>query len=51
MTPLQIAQAYAALANGGRAMTPTFVKGQRSEPAQVRRPEIAREVRAHDARP
>ena len=30
VTPLQIAQAYAAIANGGRLIAPTFVKGQRN---------------------
>jgi cell division protein FtsI (penicillin-binding protein 3) len=34
-TPLQIARAYAILGNHGRAVTPTFVKGQRSAPVQV----------------
>ena len=43
-TPLQIAHAYATLGNGGRAIAPTFVKGQRNEPVQVLSPEIAREV-------
>ena len=31
VTPLQIAHAYAAIGNGGRLITPTFVKGQRDE--------------------
>ena len=43
-TPLQIAQAYAALANGGRLIAPTFVKGQRNPPTQALQPEIAHEV-------
>lgn len=48
-TPLQIARAYAALANGGRLITPTFVKGRsnESEPVeaeQVLDPAIAHEV-------
>jgi cell division protein FtsI (penicillin-binding protein 3) len=44
VTPLQVARAYAALADGGRMLTPTFVKGQVSEPKQVLDPGIAREV-------
>jgi cell division protein FtsI (penicillin-binding protein 3) len=44
VTPLQIAHAYATLGNGGRAMTPTFVKGQHNEPEQVLAPAIAREI-------
>jgi cell division protein FtsI (penicillin-binding protein 3) len=43
-TPLQIAHAYATIANGGNAIAPTFVKGQRNEPVQVITPEIARQV-------
>ncbi len=43
-TPLQIAHAYATLGNGGRAIAPTFIKGQRNESRQVLSPEIAREV-------
>ena len=34
-TPLQIARAYATLANHGRAVRPTLVKGQHEEPEQV----------------
>ncbi|MFC0676948.1 peptidoglycan D,D-transpeptidase FtsI family protein [Lysobacter korlensis] len=45
-TPLQIAMAYAALANGGRLLTPTFVKGERSEERQVLDPAIAAHVMA-----
>ncbi len=44
VTPLQIAQAYAALGNGGQVIQPTFVKGQRNEAQQVVDPEVAREV-------
>jgi cell division protein FtsI (penicillin-binding protein 3) len=43
-TPLQIAQAYAAIGNGGRLIAPTFVKGQRNEARQVMDPVIASEV-------
>ena len=44
VTPLQIAHAYAALANGGVMITPTFVKGQSSPSKQVLDPTIAHEV-------
>lgn len=44
VTPLQVAHAYATLANGGRAIQPTFVKGERNEPQQVLEPQIAAEV-------
>ena len=44
VTPLQVAHAYATLANGGRAIQPTFVKGERNEPKQVLDPAIATEV-------
>ncbi|WP_313493127.1 penicillin-binding protein 2 [Stenotrophomonas sp.] len=44
VTPLQIAQAYSALANGGQVIQPTFIKGQRNEARQVIDPEVAREV-------
>ncbi len=45
-TPLQIAQAYAALGNGGKLIAPTFAKGERAnhEPRQVLDPLIAGEV-------
>jgi cell division protein FtsI (penicillin-binding protein 3) len=43
-TPLQMAMAYAALANGGRLLTPTFVKGERKEERQVLDPAIAAQV-------
>ncbi len=44
VTPLQIAQAYSALANGGRVIQPTFVKGQHSEAREVIDPAVAQEV-------
>ncbi|WP_045728553.1 penicillin-binding transpeptidase domain-containing protein [Xanthomonas sp. GPE 39] len=44
VTPLQIARAYCALGNGGRLVTPTFVKGQHEETKQVLDPAIAKEV-------
>lgn len=43
-TPIQIAMAYAALANGGRLLTPTFVKGGKVESKQVIEPEVAAQV-------
>ncbi|HET9048603.1 MAG TPA: penicillin-binding protein 2 [Chiayiivirga sp.] len=44
VTPLQLARAYAAVGNGGRLVTPTFVKGQ-SEPAdEVIDPALARSL-------
>jgi cell division protein FtsI (penicillin-binding protein 3) len=44
VTPLQVAHAYATLANAGRANVPTFVKGQPVESKQVLDPLIAHEV-------
>ena len=43
-TPLQIAMVYASLGNGGKLITPTFVKGERHEPKQVLDPQVAHEV-------
>jgi cell division protein FtsI (penicillin-binding protein 3) len=44
VTPLQLAQAYATLANGGKRMPPTFLKGGAGQPVQAMNPKIAREV-------
>jgi cell division protein FtsI (penicillin-binding protein 3) len=43
-TPLQIAHAYATLGNGGRAIVPTFIKGEGGEATQVLDERIARDV-------
>ena len=40
-TPLQIAVAYAALANGGKRIAPTFVKGGATEAEEILDPELA----------
>ncbi|KAG0954085.1 hypothetical protein G6F31_013253 [Rhizopus arrhizus] len=44
VTPLQIATAYSALANGGRLIAPTFVKGQRNEGQQIIDENVAKQV-------
>ncbi len=44
VTALQLAQAYAALANGGRLRTPTFVAGAVTPDAAVLDPNIAHQV-------
>jgi cell division protein FtsI (penicillin-binding protein 3) len=44
VTPLQLAQAYAALGNGGRLRAPTFVAGADTPDAAVLDPAIARAV-------
>lgn len=44
VTPLQIARAYCMLGNGGKLVTPTFVKGQHEPAPQVLDPKIAGEV-------
>jgi cell division protein FtsI (penicillin-binding protein 3) len=44
VTPVQLAQAYAALANHGMLMPPTFIKGGQAEGRQAMDPKIAREV-------
>jgi cell division protein FtsI (penicillin-binding protein 3) len=46
VTPMQIAQAYAALANGGRLRQPGFVKGAINPDSAVIDPQIAASVRA-----
>ncbi len=43
-TPLQIAHTYAMLGNGGRAIVPTFIKGEAGEATQVLDEHVAREV-------
>jgi cell division protein FtsI (penicillin-binding protein 3) len=44
VTPLQIAQAYAAIANEGRLMPPTFVRDSRAPARQAIDPRVARHV-------
>ena len=44
VTPLQLARAYAAIGNGGRLHTATFVKGGGDEGEQVIDPAIARQL-------
>lgn len=44
VTPMQIAQAYAALANNGRMMPPTFIKGGLNQGRQVIDPRLAHDV-------
>ncbi|KFN43157.1 peptidoglycan D,D-transpeptidase FtsI family protein [Arenimonas oryziterrae] len=44
VTPLQLAQAYAAMANEGRLMPPTFIRGGEGSGRQVMDPRIARQV-------
>lgn len=44
VTPLQIAEAYATFANGGKLIAPTFVKGQRNTPTQAIDPALAHEL-------
>lgn len=44
VTPLQIARAYSMLGNGGKLVTPSFIKGQHEPAPQVLDPAIAAEV-------
>ncbi len=44
VTPMQIAQAYAALGNGGRMVTPTFVKGGETPSRAVLDPHVAQQI-------
>lgn len=44
VTPLQIAQAYATLGNGGKLVPPTFVKGHHAEARQVVDAKVAQQV-------
>ena len=44
VTPLQLAQAYATLANDGKRMPPTFLKGGQGEPTQAVTPKLAHDV-------
>jgi cell division protein FtsI (penicillin-binding protein 3) len=46
VTPLQLAQGYAALANGGVLQAPTFVRGTRNPPRAAVDPAIAASVRS-----
>ena len=46
LTPLQLAQAYAAIADDGRLRAPTFVKGARNPDRAVIDPQIAASVRS-----
>ena len=46
VTALQLAQAYAAIGNGGRLLTPTFVKGGETPSKAVLDPHVAQQVMA-----
>jgi len=43
-TPLQLAQAYAAIANGGKLRRPTFIQGSNNPPISAIEPRIANQV-------
>ena len=43
-TPLQLAQAYAAIANGGKLRQPAFIQGSNNPPISAIDPDIARAV-------
>jgi len=43
-TPLQLAQAYAAIANGGKLRQPAFIEGSHNPPISAIDPEVAHEV-------
>ena len=45
-TPLQLAQAYAAIANGGKLHQPAFIQGSHNPPISAIDPKIAHEVAA-----
>jgi cell division protein FtsI (penicillin-binding protein 3) len=45
-TPLQLAQAYAAIANGGKLRQPAFIEGSNNPPISAIDPKIAHEVAA-----
>jgi len=46
VTALQLAQAYAAIGNGGRLLTPTFVKGGETPSRAVLDPQVAHKIMA-----
>ena len=43
-TPLQLAQAYAAIANGGKLRQPAFIEGSHNPPISAIDPDVAHEV-------
>ena len=46
VTAMQLAQAYAAIGNGGRLLTPTFVKGGETPSKAVLDPHVAQQIMA-----